>query len=86
MVTFCILKGENKNPVFLQPLRCSGSIDSRAELTDEYAAVAREMKTICACFGKEAVTQTPQSVFYCSIPQIYRLYSGVEREAEKNAV
>ena len=45
-------------------------IDSRAshaDLTDEYAAIPQEMKTVCDHFGKEALTQVPEEDFYAAI-------------------
>lgn len=46
-------------------------IDSRAshaDLTDEYAAIPKELKTICTHFGKEVLTEVSQSDFYAAIP------------------
>ena len=48
-------------------------IDSRADhadLTDEYAAVPGEMKSVCAYFGKEVVTEIPEEDFYAAIPAL----------------
>ena len=48
-------------------------IDSRAshaDLTDEYAAIPQEMKTVCDHFGKEALTQVPEEDFYTAIPAL----------------
>lgn len=50
-------------------------IDSRAshaDLTDEYAAIPAELKTICAYFGKEVLTEIPESDFYAAIPVLRR--------------
>ncbi len=43
---------------------------SHADLTDEYAAVPREMKAICAHFGKEVLRQIPEADFYAEIPAL----------------
>ena len=46
-------------------------IDSRAShanLTDEYAAIPQEIKTVCDHFGKEALIQVPEEDFYAAIP------------------
>ena len=51
-------------------------IDTRADhadLTDEYAAVTRELKAICAYFGKEVTTEIPEEDFYAAIPQLRQL-------------
>ena len=48
-------------------------IDSRADhadLTDEYAAVPGEMKSVCAYFGKDVVTEIPEEDFYAAIPAL----------------
>ncbi len=37
---------------------------SHADLTDEYAAIPGEIKSVCACFGKEVLTQIPEAEFY----------------------
>ena len=50
-------------------------IDSRAshaDLTDEYAAVPGEIKAVAAYFGKEVLTQIPESDFYAAIPELRR--------------
>lgn len=41
-----------------------------ADLTDEYAAIPSEMKSLCALFGKEVLRQIPEKVFYDAIPNI----------------
>ena len=43
---------------------------SHADLTDEYAAVPGELKQICACFGKEVLTQIDEADFYARIPAL----------------
>ena len=48
-------------------------IDSRAshaDLTDEYAAIPGEIKTICAHFGKDVLTQIDEADFYAAIPAL----------------
>ena len=48
-------------------------IDSQADhadLTDEYAAITRELKAICAHFGKEVLTQVDEDAFYAEIPAL----------------
>ena len=48
-------------------------IDSRADhadLTDEYAAVPGEMKAVCEYFGKDVVTEIPETDFYAAIPSL----------------
>ena len=43
---------------------------SHADLTDEYAAIPGELKQICAHFGKEVLTQIPETDFYAAIPAL----------------
>lgn len=48
-------------------------IDSRAshaDLTDEYAAIPLELKEICSHFGKEVLSEIPESDFYAAIPAL----------------
>ena len=48
-------------------------IDSRAshaDLTDEYAAIPGEIKTICAHFSKDVLTQIEEADFYAAIPAL----------------
>ena len=48
-------------------------IDSRADhadLTDEYAAVTLELKSVCAHFGKEVTTEIDEKDFYAAIPAL----------------
>ena len=50
-------------------------IDSRAshaDLTDEYAAIPEELKTVCAHFGKEVLREIPREDFYAAIPELRR--------------
>ncbi len=51
-------------------------IDSRADhadLTDEYAAVTRELKTVSAYFGKEVITEIDEQDFYAAIPELRKV-------------
>ena len=41
-----------------------------ADLTDEYAAITRELKQICAYFGKDVLTQIEESDFFAAIPAL----------------
>ena len=41
-----------------------------ADLTDEYAAIPREMKAVCAFFGKEHLREVDEDEFYARLPQI----------------
>lgn len=41
-----------------------------ADLTDEYAAIPREMKQICSFFGKEVLRDIPKEDFFAKLPQI----------------
>ena len=43
---------------------------SHADLTDEYAAIPREMQSVCACFGKEVLTQMEEKAFFAAIPML----------------
>ena len=43
---------------------------SHAELTDEYAAITRELKGISGYFGKEVLRQIPEGDFYREIPAL----------------
>ena len=48
-------------------------IDSRADhadLTDEYAAVPKEMKQMAEFLGKEVLTEIPEEDFYKAIPEL----------------
>ena len=46
-----------------------------ADLTDEYAAVTRELKGICAHFGKDVLREIPEEDFYAALPAL-RLKAG----------
>ena len=41
-----------------------------ADLTDEYAAVPGEIKSVAAHFGKEVLTQIDEADFYAAIPEL----------------
>ena len=43
---------------------------SHADLTDEYAAVTRELKAICAHFGKNVLREVPQADFFRALPAL----------------
>ena len=43
---------------------------SHADLTDEYAAVTRELKAICEHFGKAVLRDVPQADFFSAIPAL----------------
>ena len=43
---------------------------SHADLTDEYAAVTRELKAICAHFGKSVLREVPQADFFRELPAL----------------
>ncbi len=40
-----------------------------ADLTDEYAAITRELKSVCAVFGKQVLREIPQELFMTRIPE-----------------
>lgn len=43
---------------------------NHADLTDEYAAVTRELKEICSHFGKEVLREIPEQEFVQNIPAL----------------
>ncbi len=43
---------------------------SHADLTDEYAAIPAELKTVCDHFGTEVLRQVPEESFYDALPQL----------------
>ena len=43
---------------------------SHADLTDEYAAIPGELKSVCAFFGKEVLTQIQEEDFYAALPAL----------------
>ena len=44
----------------------SGAV--HADLTDEYAAITEEMRSVCGHFGQEVLTQIDEKAFYAAIP------------------
>ena len=44
-----------------------------ADLTDEYAAIPGELKTICAHFGKSVLREIPREDFFSALPQLRKL-------------
>ena len=46
-----------------------------ADLTDEYAAVTRELKEVCGHFGKDVLREIPEEEFYAALPAL-RLKAG----------
>lgn len=47
---------------------------SHAELTDEYAAITRELKEISGFFGKEVLRQIPEAAFYEKLPVLRKQF------------
>ena len=43
---------------------------SHADLTDEYAAIPNEIKSVCAYFGKEVLTEIEEQDFIAAIPTL----------------
>ena len=43
---------------------------SHADLTDEYAAIPNEIKSVAAYFGREVLTQIDEAEFYAAIPAL----------------
>ena len=43
---------------------------SHADLTDEYAAIPNEIKSVAAYFGREVLTQIEEADFYAAIPAV----------------
>lgn len=41
-----------------------------SDLTDDYAAVPREMRAVAACLGKSVLSQVPEDLFYASLPDL----------------
>ncbi|MCD7859206.1 MAG: galactokinase [Firmicutes bacterium] len=46
---------------------------SHADLTDEYAAIPQEIRTVCAQLGKEVLTEIDEADFYAAIPSLRRV-------------
>ena len=63
-----------------------------ADLTDEYAAVTKEYKALCAHFGKEVLTEVAEEDFYAAIPELRKacgdraVMRGVHQYAENKRV
>ena len=78
MVTIDFFDKENPvvEPVGFDFAACNHSlciIDTRAshaDLTDEYAAITLEMKSICKHFGKDVLTRIDEEEFYKEIPAL----------------
>ena len=47
---------------------------SHADLTDEYTAITHELKALSSYFGKDVLSQVPESEFYAAIPALRPLY------------
>ena len=45
---------------------------SHADLTEDYAAIPREMKEVAALFGREVLGEVTEEEFYEKLPEIYR--------------
>ena len=43
-----------------------------ADLTDEYAAIPKEMKQVCSFFGKDVLRQIPEEDFFRALPDLRR--------------
>lgn len=43
-----------------------------ADLTDEYAAIPRELKAVCGVFGADVLRQVPEAEFYARLPEVRR--------------
>ncbi len=43
---------------------------SHADLTDDYAAIRREMESVAACFGKKVLREVDEETFIAAIPKI----------------
>ena len=46
-----------------------------ADLTDEYAAITRELKELCVFFGKEYLRQIPETDFMAALPELRKTVS-----------
>lgn len=46
-----------------------------ADLTDEYAAITRELKELCSFFGKEYLRQIPETDFMAALPELRKTVS-----------
>ena len=78
LVTIDFLDKENPviTPVNFDFSTCGHAlciIDSgadHADLTDEYAAITRELKDVCAYFGKSVLTEIEEADFFAAIPAL----------------
>ena len=43
---------------------------THADLTDDYAAIRREMESVAAQFGKKVLREVPEEEFYAAIPKL----------------
>lgn len=43
---------------------------SHADLTDDYAAIRREMESVAACFGKKVLREVDEDTFIAAIPEV----------------
>ena len=41
-----------------------------ADLTDEYAAITRELKSVCEVFGKECLREVEEDAFWAQLPRV----------------
>ncbi len=41
-----------------------------ADLTDEYAAIPRELAAVCGCFGKQVLREVPEEQFFAALPRV----------------
>jgi len=41
-----------------------------ADLTDEYAGITNELKTVCRCFGKEFLREVDENEFMAKLPEV----------------
>ena len=63
-----------------------------ADLTDEYAAITIEYRSLCEYFGKEVLTQVPEADFYAAIPALREkcgdraVMRGIHQYAENKRV
>lgn len=63
-----------------------------ADLTDEYAAITNDFKALCSYFGKEVLTQIPETDFYAAIPALRQacgdraVMRGIHEYQENNRV
>ena len=41
-----------------------------ADLTEEYAAITKELAAVCACFGKKVLREIPEEDFLAALPKV----------------